>query len=271
MSSDIQIPIKFNDSDFREVQIQDQSENPRSPFILIPAGSRPGGFQPIPLSQLNSVPPLVSPLDPKDIKYKNVLKSSKKVRYISILDMVYCLSYIIIGEFILVFLVIFGLLGFFSSYKLHRSLSMSYIITLMFVMILKLLIAADENELGFAGLMILYFILEGISLYFSIKFFKILGTLEPKERLELLALQNGPNRSNRGLARSETARPIQIPAGPPANESVQDNSSQLGADFEAPGLKNLQPIQEFPSIVHYSEGEGTEQHDRPLNPSDRLE
>ncbi|CAG9315346.1 unnamed protein product [Blepharisma stoltei] len=269
MNSGVQIPVQFHDSDFREVQIQDQSENPKSPFIMIPAGSRPGGFQPIALSQLDSVPPIVSPLDPKDIKYRTVLKHSKRMRLLTILDMILCLLYLLIGQYILLFLAFFALLGFFSSFKLSRGLLMSYIITLIFIMILKILLAAEGGAVA-AVLMILYFVVEAIILYFAIKFFKLLGTLEPQERLELLMLQNGPVSSNQGITRSEAAQPVQIPIGRPLNEQVPDNSPQLTPDFAAPKFTNLQPVQaEFPSLPNYSEAE--ELHVKPLTPSDRLE
>lgn len=268
MNTEINLPVYYQDSEFREIQIQDQSENPRSPFILIPAGSRPGGFQPITISNLESVAPIIAPLDERDLKYQKVLKSSRVMRLLSSLDTILCFFYVLIGFYVLLFLVVFGILGYVSAYKLLRPLSMSYIIILIVVMILKILLAANEGLIG-AVLMIMYFIVEGFILFYSLKFFRLLGTLDPQERLELLMLQNGPinSRSSR-LMNSESARPVQIPARRPATELDRDNSPQFTPDFQNLKLTNLEPLQqEFPSLANCSE----ESHDRPLKKSDNLE
>ena len=148
-------------------------------------------------SAMSYQPPMVIPITQRDVKFQNVLRFSRFVKWMSIVDSVICLLFIF-GLFPLMILIFLPIMGFLSSQKLNRKLAIGYLVCLAVIAILRLLLAIFAYYWFFRILQILIIIFEIVVARYVLKFYSLLGTLTEQERQELLILQNGIYYPNQG-------------------------------------------------------------------------
>lgn len=206
MKSDEQIARELQEEEFKEVAIQDRSNNPPQ----IPENPSPApyydnhaGFQPMPQTQpvysnvpqqpyYQPGPSVVLETIPLNPKFQRIIAYSRTTRWIAILDAILCFIYILTGLFVLVLLIFLPILGYFGGARLLKPLLIAYMIYEILVTILRIALIAMANNIIYTILTVLTIIFTISIFVFLVKFYRMLNDITPLERLEILTIMRGP-------------------------------------------------------------------------------
>ena len=207
---------EFNEQDFKEVQIRDFSGAGSYPsyaantFSPQPAyeSSNPG-FRPVELDRpypppLNNGQPIqlvmeqapgISPPNARDVKFQIVLSQARVIKWIAVVETLFCILFIVSGLFFLIFLLILPILGYFAARRLSRRLMLAFMLYLILIIILRIILIAVVDNTFFRIIEVIMILINLGFLRYSIRFYRLLGTIDPQEKAELLILQNGVSRN----------------------------------------------------------------------------
>jgi len=229
---------ELNEQEFNEVQIRDLSgpgaypqfgSNAFSPQPVYEVGN--AGFRPVELDRpypppLNNGQPIqvvmeqapgITPPNARDIRFQMVLSQARIIKWIAVVETLFCILFIVSGLFFLIFLLILPIMGYFAGRRLSRRLTIAFIVYLVLIIILRIILIAVINNTFFRIIEVIMILINLGFMRYSIRFYRLLGTLDPSERAELLILQNGVSRN------------------PPPNPASQDPVAQFQPEYPPQG------------------------------------
>lgn len=134
---------------------------------------------------------IVSSLAHDSTFYCSLIKYSKILKIMSVIDSLVCILFYLGGLSFLIFLIALPVTGYCAAKYFHRTLVTAYSIYLILIIICRALLIGILQILTYSIIQGLLILMELVVLTITIKFYKGLGQLTKMERKNLRMMGNG--------------------------------------------------------------------------------